>query len=395
MKTFKKIVFLILFLSFSFSIFSQEHILLSYQRNFVRASLAGKNMILRDAATDSRSEEFICSLYVIALQFVMDNIMLLPDDADFINLTGTVVRGLKNAAYKESSVILWNVFLSFRDPYTRADIIDTLNSFGKENWYILNLNQYITSQNNFFQEGYLIDYITLSACISAVGKMGDSSSYAPLFTAYTLGYPQNINNEVRRNMELLGGNFPQFLTNIMRSSPPNDKLAALRLGSQSAKLGSVELGQIAQLALESGFDADVRDEKNANDTRQLRYNAIPILTRLKWTRANAGVIRHFYLVQEDFREQPELKTALLDAIYCLGAMGTYESAQILTLQLGFYNSRTEHSGEYDPEIILALIQSLGEIGDKTAFDYLFYISYLNYPEQIKAAAREALNRLRW
>jgi hypothetical protein len=76
-------------------------------------------------------------------------------------------------------------------------------------------------------------------------------------------------------------------------------------------------------------------------------------------------------------------------------MGNSESAQVLALQLGYINSQAERGGEFDEDLILALIHALGEIGDKVAFDYLLYIGYINYPERIQAAARESLNRLKW
>jgi hypothetical protein len=63
--------------------------------------------------------------------------------------------------------------------------------------------------------------------------------------------------------------------------------------------------------------------------------------------------------------------------------------------MGYINSQTERNGEYDGELTMAVVKTLGEMGDKAAYDNLLYISHLSYPEQIKAAAREALNRLRW
>ena len=46
-------------------------------------------------------------------------------------------------------------------------------------------------------------------------------------------------------------------------------------------------------------------------------------------------------------------------------------------------------------IVSALIQSLGALGDKSAFDCLLYTTYLNYPENIVAQARSALSSLKW
>jgi hypothetical protein len=44
---------------------------------------------------------------------------------------------------------------------------------------------------------------------------------------------------------------------------------------------------------------------------------------------------------------------------------------------------------------LAVVGNLGILGDKTAFDHLLYIGYLQYPESVKRAARDALQKLRW
>ena len=387
------VLFLAVFLAGS--VFSQEPILLSYQRNFVRASLAAKPGILRDAATDRNSGEFIGALYEFALQFVLDNSVLLWGDSDLVTLTTVATRGLRSAGYRNSSETLWKVFLSFQDPYSRVEILETLTSFGKDPQFIYNLNQFLISQNGFYHAGYAMDYPTLTACISALGTLGDISSYIPLFSAFTAGYPQNINSEIQKALDSLEGNYRLFLNDILRSSPADDKLAALRLVTGSAKLGSQERGELAQTALEISLDLASTDSGNNADINALRYNAVQVLTGLRWTRASPHVIQHFYRVQSDFQNNLAPKDRFLEAITCLGAMGTFESSQVLALQLGYYNSRTEYSGEYDSDIILTLVQALGDIGDKAAFDYLLYISYLNYPEHIQIAARDALNRLRW
>ena len=199
--------------------------------------------------------------------------------------------------------------------------------------------------------------------------------------------------EIRKAMEMLGGNYRQFLTYVIINSPSHDKLTALRLAALSEKLGAEGQSEIAAIALETSLDNIHRETDS--QVNELRYMAVQILTKHKWSSASAHVIRHFYLVQDEYLLDAAPKTVFLEAISCLGAMGTFECAQILALQLGYYNSRAEHSGEFDAETILAIIGALGETGDKSAFDYLFYITYLNYPEQIKAAAREALDRLRW
>jgi hypothetical protein len=55
----------------------------------------------------------------------------------------------------------------------------------------------------------------------------------------------------------------------------------------------------------------------------------------------------------------------------------------------------ETTKNFDFEITLATIQSLGLIGDRIAFDHLLQVSFLPYPENIQAAARDAINNLKW
>jgi HEAT repeat protein len=68
---------------------------------------------------------------------------------------------------------------------------------------------------------------------------------------------------------------------------------------------------------------------------------------------------------------------------------------VLGLQLGLINSRTESTGAFDADITLAIIQALGNIGANAVFEHLLYASNLSYNENIRAAAREAMGRLRW
>ena len=86
---------------------------------------------------------------------------------------------------------------------------------------------------------------------------------------------------------------------------------------------------------------------------------------------------------------------LTSVITCMGGMGTTEAAQALSIFLGLLNSETEQKKTYNEQVLLSVIQSLGALGDKSAFDYLLYVGYLDYPETVKQAARDALARLEW
>ena len=129
--------------------------------------------------------------------------------------------------------------------------------------------------------------------------------------------------------------------------------------------------------------------------RELRLSAARELTALKWQKASPLAVQHFRLVLADYAKGAASKTDFLEAIACLGAMGSTEAAQALALYLQLINAQTEQGSPYDEDILIASINALGELGDKVAFDYLLQIGYLQYSEAVKRAAKDALLKLRW
>jgi HEAT repeat protein len=374
---------------------AQESILGSYERNFIRAGLSTKAGVLRDAATDERAAEFIGRLYEFALEFSLQNAEILRDDPDMIALTVLACRGAGESGHTASVDILWKIFSVYRDSRTRAEALGALARLGKGNSQVVeNLNQYLANQNNLHRSGMSPDYPTLAACISALAVLGDPASFPVLFSAMIAGYPSNINQETARALSSIQGDYKQYLIDVIRRNPPAEKTAAFRAGFGNEHFGGAEKGQLAEAALEIGLALTADGEGDASAV-SLRYVAVTALTQLQWTSASPLVIKHFYQVQADYQNGAVSRERLLEAINCLGAMGSSDAAQALALQLGFLNSRTERSGEFDEDITLAVVNALGAIGDKSAFDYLLYISYLSYPEHIQAAAKEALAQLKW
>jgi hypothetical protein len=145
------------------------------------------------------------------------------------------------------------------------------------------------------------------------------------------------------------------------------------------------------LAFEKALNAV---EENA-DFDEMRYAAVLEITSLGWTNASSLAVRNYYRVSEDFLNNAVTKNRLIEAITCLGAAGNMDAALTLALQLGLINSKTEKTGIYDPEITLAVVRALGNIGVNASFDHLIHVTHLSYPDYIKIAAMEAVDRLKW
>ena len=371
---------------------ADETILASYHRNFIRASLAGKTGLLLDAATDERAGEFIGELYEIALQYALSMGWLLRDDSEMISLVAVAARGAGTAGHTASIESLWELFGIFHDSHTRVEILGALGSLGAGNAQVVTkLNQFLDDKNSAVRAGYSLDntFPVLQACIVALGALGDDSSFPFLFFTMTAGHPQSIIQETLRAIDSIQGNHTDFLIEVIRNNPFSEKAAAFRLGAYNERLTLPERAEITRTALEVSLDSD---DPIANS---LRYDAITFLTRYRWSPAAPLALRNFYRVQTDYLSGAAPRERLLEAIASLGVMESTEAAQSLTLQLGLINSRTERTGEFEEDVILAIINALGELGDRVAIDHLLYISFLNYPDRVQASAREALNRLRW
>jgi len=287
---------------------------------------------------------------------------------------------------------LWRRFLLSSNTETMVEILTNLGANGRGNRQIIdNLNNHLMGINLLFRSGADVNYTVVSACISAIMELGDSSSYPALFSVLYAGYPEVIASEAHGALEVIPGNLHQFLLNVIENNPSDEKFAAFRVGVDSIRLNISERGQLAERALEQAL---ANTEENF-DLSAMRYAAIRTLTQLRWTRANALAIRHYYRVQSDYIQGNISKERFIEAITCLGAVGNSDAALVLGLQLGLINARTERTGSFDPEITMALVQALGSIGFSAAFDHLLSVSNLSYPEDIQLAAREAVDRLKW
>jgi len=120
-----------------------------------------------------------------------------------------------------------------------------------------------------------------------------------------------------------------------------------------------------------------------------------IIRETERVRALPLVLKYYNQSFAAFRANPSRKQSLLKAISCLGSLKSADAAQPLALQLGLYNSRFGFAQAAEMEVILALINALGQLGYKASFDALNYASILPYPDEITQAARSALENLRW
>lgn len=392
----KKALMTTVLLALTLTVMAQDAdtVIETYKRNFARSSLGTKLELLKEASSYSNIN--MGPLYDTALLFVLDNAPILSNDAILREMMLFSVEMVKKYQYKPSAGSVWKLFLTFRDSSIRVPILQALAVIGMDNQEVIaSMNNFLNTQNTLFRAGEVIDMQVMDAMLFALGNIGNKDSFAPIFTAYSLGYSDAITKRAQSAIDSLGFDVGVMLNEIISRNQPVEKLAALKIGLQLTTLPKEKRGELAENALSVGTSSKSDIQLDQNALTELRLYAARELTNLKWQSASSVAIQHFQDFQNQYTRNRIPKSYFLEAIALLGAVSTTEAAQTLALYLQYINTQMEQGKAPDEQITLAVINNLGLLGDKISFDQLLYVSYLQYSDTIKKAAQDALQKLRW
>jgi len=369
-----------------------DPIVSSYLRNFARASLQTKIQIVKDAKDVEDAE--MGPLYEKAIDFVLDNQDLLATDPMIRQLSVLATQLIGISEYEPARYRIWELFEIDTGTSVRVAVLNSLGEIaGGDARLLEQINAWLSRQNSLYQANRQPDLQVIGECVTTLGKIGSGPSFPIVFTTMTLTYSEEITNKAREALKTMEGDFQEMLIRVIEKNPAKDKLAALRMALDSTELSEDEKGAIAERALEVGVTTStVAVEKEI--IRELRYLAVNALTERKWSKATPSVIQHFNEIVVEYDRGLVSKTNFLEAIACLGAMGTHEAAARLNLYLGLLNQYKENERPVDEQVVLAVVRNLGILGDRIAADNLLYTRYLNFSSTVRKAAKEAFNNLK-
>jgi HEAT repeat protein len=335
-------------------------------------------------------------LYQQAVDFVLDNASLIPSDPRFRQLATVAAGEIATLAYADARSSIWKLFQADTDTQLRVRAVMALGGTAAGDPDIVQgLNRFLDSQNSIFSTGKVPDQQVVAAVIQALGKIGDPSSFPVLFTAMNRGYPDQVTTAARNSLLTLKGDFKEMVTGVLKAGLIAEKPAALSMAMETDRLTPEQKGQVAEYALDVALHSGAADNAGKDVLRGLRFDAARALAQRRWSPASALLIEHLDMTIMEFDRGLADKRYLLEAVAALGAIGTHEAAVRLTQYLVLLNSYTEKGRGFDEQIVLTVLDNLGSLGDKIAFDDLMYTQYLNYSAPVKKAARSALDKLKW
>jgi len=375
--------------------FAQEadDLVRSYQRNFVRSSLSIKIDVLRQAADYKDAD--MGPLYRMGVRFALDNAQYLQSDVQLRDVAALSVAGLRRNGTVDAVPDLWALFQVFKEPYVRVPVLEALGDLAAGNSQAShNLNTFLYNQNAMRRAGTMPDFQVIEACVLALGKLGSATSYSVLFSTYATGYSESITRKSLEAMSRIQGDYKGYLVEVIREDSTIERSAALKAAIENPAFSDADKAEVAESALDMALTYTSSNAVDLQIVKEIRSRAMRELGARGWSKASSLAVRAFNQANAEYARGTGTKAAVLEAISLLGSMRTTEAAEALTLQLQLLNAKEDAGDALDEQMTIAVINNLGALGDKVAFEHLLFVGYLGYPETIKVAAREALKKLK-
>lgn len=397
MKLAKKQIAVFGFFWISRLVFAQEtdNLSLSLQRNFTRGSLTSKLAILYEAQSREKGvEEDFTPLFLQAIDFIRLNISTLGYDELTEEFVLLAVRLVAAHNLNQATTGLWEIFINYQSEKVQTETLRAIGVVARGDPEIaVRLNRWVAAANEQFLMKKSANSELFREAMSVLGKVGDPSSFLVLFQTSTLDYDASIVEEAQKSLNYLRGNFYTIVIGIIEGDSLSNQITALSYTLNSLTMSAEIKGRIAQKALEKTLESQPKNLWEQEETQKARLIAVEIIATIRYTQAVDLVNRHFNLAIVEQRNALADKNYLIKSINFLGNLAVREATERLTRYLEVLNLDKEKGQPVDDDVALAVIVNLGKLGDSIAFDFLLATRYLDYSDQIKEAAREAMNLL--
>jgi len=355
-----------------------------YKKKFIKGNITDKTTAVREAS----GQEGIW-LSQKAIDFVLENNDIIGTDRDMDGLAVAAVLSLPNdyvygLSETEKTKVL-EKFINLFEKFSRSNTVQIAVQSKvlslKDN---INTSPFTEVLNKFLQSSTVLssDSSLLKSVINSLGFIGNNISFSILYNnlndkRYSAYYP-----EIEETIKKL---IPVSMNEVLQIIHSHDAANTQRIFNlvKDAEISTTNLCEISENILKD------------SPIISLKFDALVILNSHKWTRASNSVLTFFASAQNDFQNELITEDQFVSLIESLVNISPLDAVNPLIKYLGELNQQLEYNNSVAQNVVLAVINSLGAIGDKQAFDSLLSVTYLNYPEPVLSAARQALAGLRW
>ena len=391
---FRKSFLLIFFVLFSISLYAQNN---SYTIQYLKGNITDKTRAIKES-TGSESDY----LANRAIEYALENKELLGTDRDLDALVVAAVLSISDDYLKNSndeekvkfSEKLYNLYSNFEDSNTVEIAILTKLESIKD---LLPIEKFVNNLNNKLKNENMndMDPSFLKTTLSSLEKMGNTESFIILYYFYSADKYPKFEEEIEKTLITLSPNAVNEILGFIKEADSNQLKRIYSLTTKTQKLSKNNVCIIAENLLNRSILLMGDSSKILPEDIDLQITCLKILADNKWTRASDSVLSYFQITKSLYKINSIKDEDFTFVISSLSSITPLKAVSPLTSYLEELNGRKENGEEVSSSVILSLINTLGAIGDKAAFDSLLAVTYLSYEEAILSAARQALSGLRW
>ena len=389
----KKIFSLLFFISLLFQIFPQDK---DSKIKFIKGNIVDKTKVIKESTGEDSYW-----LAEKAIQFALDNKEILGNDRELDALVVSAILTITpeyvaSADKLSQAEILFNftkLFNIFSSSNTVQIAVLSKILLLKDS---IQTTEFTEELNNYLQSDGIAtaDKSVLKSVISTLESIGNNKSFNILFSLYINPEFKSVQNELESTLiKLAPNNIDEILyiineKNIAKNKPLFEKIV------KNSKISKNNLCEIAENLLNSSI-LYVENSTEKDDFSKLQIEVLQVLSSNNWTRASSSAISFFIFAKDKFTNGLISEEDMIKIVSSLINVAPIESISPLVSYLVELNSLTEMEKSVSIPVVEAVIKTLGAIGNKSAFDSLRGVTYLNYPEAVLSAAREALAGLKW
>jgi hypothetical protein len=363
---------------------------------FIKGNIGDKTAAVRESSGKEAAE-----LANAAIDFAIANKTVLGDDRDLDGLAVAAVLAFpadRIAAYDENTknalVLKFSqLFTQFSGDTVRIAVLNKVAALHE----ILSVDSFASMLNDFLQntDGSTPDNGVVKAVINTLGTIGGSESFTAVYTCLSQKKWPQYENDMNNTLALLADkSLPQIIGIIQDGNTKTIRSLFDLLMQNQQTSASFKAGIAENVLTETIYIAD-NSSSVTKDTVSLQLNAMRIISQLKWTRSASVIISFFDLAKREYAAGVMTDDEFAEVVNGTANVAPIDGSSILTAYLTELNKQAEDGTKVSDTVVLAVVNALGAIGDKTSFDSLLYVTYVNYPENVIAAARDALARLKW
>lgn len=388
----KKSFFILTVLFFTSYLFSMGS---KNQRNFVKG-----NIIDKTEAVKAASEVEIVDLAKAAIEFSLNYKEILGDDSELSALaisgiTALPVEYIENSNMTEKNLIsekLIGLYSVFEDENVKIAVLNKISSFkfSVENFIPL-LNDFV--KNSSVNEENLV---LLKSVVNTLGSIGNNQSFIIMLGALSEKKWEPLFENLEKSLCMLAEPLEKEILDILRRGNIKDCRRLFDLIVKKSENSQIFKAEIAENVLLRTIYIYENSNSTGEDLISLQLESFDFLKKLKWTRASNTIVSYLKTARSEYDQKLLEEDKFCKIITGVSDVAPIGAIQPLATYLIFLNSKMEEkSSDVSENLVLAIIKSLGAIGDKNAFDALLGVTYFEYSDSVIAAARDALAKLKW